>query len=225
MKKSRIIIDVLMYIVFIILMGHHITENKIHEILGIVMFILFIIHNILNLKFYKTIFKGKYNLKRFCLTSIDILLLICFIGIIISSINISSDVFKFLNIQTKSWGLKLHMLSTSWGFIVMSIHLGLHLKPLLNKINTKMKKSTFEYIYYLLFAVLIIYGIYSFIKQNYISDMFILSPFKVYNFDESPVIFYLHTFCSSLCISLIIYLINNFKIKNRKEENKNGKEK
>lgn len=213
MKKFRIIIDVLMYIIFIVLMGHHITENKIHEILGIVMFVLFIIHNLLNIKFYKTIFKGNYNLKRLFVTIIDVLLLVCFIGIIISSINISSDIFEFLNIQTKSWGLKLHMLSTSWGFIMMSIHLGLHLNPLLNKINTKMKKSTFEYIYYLLFIVLIIYGIYSFIKQNYISDMFVLSPFKAYNFEESPFVFYLHTCSSSLCIALIIYLINNFKIK------------
>lgn len=31
-----------------------------------------------------------------------------------------------LNIQTTSFGLKLHMLSTSWGFVVMSVHLGLH---------------------------------------------------------------------------------------------------
>lgn len=217
MKKFRIIIDVLMYIIFIVLMGHHITENKIHEILGIVMFILFILHNFLNIKFYKTIFKGKYNLKRLFLTTIDVWLLVCFIGIIISSINISSDVFDFFNIQTKSWGLKLHMLSTSWGFIMMSIHLGLHLNPLLNKINTKMKKSTFEYIYYLIFLLLLVYGIYSCIKLNFISDMFLLNPFKVYDFDESSFIFYLHLISSSLVIALIIYLIN--KIKRRGKEN------
>ena len=34
MKKIRIIIDVVMYLLFIILMGHHITGNNIHEILG-----------------------------------------------------------------------------------------------------------------------------------------------------------------------------------------------
>ena len=34
MKKLRIIIDVAMYIIFIILMGHHVTGNLIHEILG-----------------------------------------------------------------------------------------------------------------------------------------------------------------------------------------------
>ncbi len=61
MKKFRIFIDVLMYIVFIVLMGHHITDNLIHEILGTILFVLFIIHHILNYKYYKTIFKGKYT--------------------------------------------------------------------------------------------------------------------------------------------------------------------
>ena len=137
MKKIRIIIDVVMYLLFIILMGHHITGNHIHEILGTGTIVLFIIHNIINIKFYKIIFKGKYNLKRIFLTLIDILLLFCMIGIIVSSIIISNDVFAFLKIQTTIFGLKLHMLSTSWGFVIMSIHLGLHLNVLINKINEK----------------------------------------------------------------------------------------
>ena len=49
MKKLRIIIDVMMYIFFIILMGHHITENLIHEILGTGIIILFVLHNIINI--------------------------------------------------------------------------------------------------------------------------------------------------------------------------------
>lgn len=217
MKKLRIIIDVIMYIFFIILMGHHITENLIHEILGTGIIILFIIHNLLNIKFYKAIFKGKYNFKRLFLTLIDILLLFSMIGIIISSIIISNDVFSFLNIQTTSFDLKMHMLSTSWAFIIMSIHLGLHLNALISKINKKMKNSTFEYIYYLVFLLTLIYGIYSFIKLNFISDMFLLNPFKVYDFNESPFIFYIHVISSSLFISLIIYLFNKIK----KEEIKN----
>lgn len=217
MKKLIIIIDVIMYIFFIILMGHHITGNHIHEILGTGIIILFLIHNLINIKFYKLIFKGRYNFKRLFLTLIDILLLVSMIGIIISSIIISNDVFSFLNIQTTSFGLKLHMLSNSWAFIIMSIHLGLHLNTLISKINNKMKNSTFEYIYYLVFLIILVYGIYSFFKLNFISDMFLLNPFKVYDFDESPFIFYLHVITSSLFISLIIYLFNKIK----KEEIKN----
>ena len=207
-----------MYLLFIILMGHHITGNHIHEILGTGTIVLFIIHNIINIKFYKIIIKGKYNLKRIFLTLIDILLLFCMIGIIVSSIIISNDVFAFLKIQTTIFGLKLHMLSTSWGFVIMSIHLGLHLNVLISKINKKMKNSKFEYIYYFVFILILVYGIYSFIKMNFISDMFLLNPFKVYNFDESPFVFYLHVLSSSLFISLTIYLINSLKKGGKKIE-------
>ena len=143
------------------------------------------------------------------------------IGIIVSSIIISNDVFAFLKIQTTIFGLKLHMLSTSWGFIIMSVHLGLHLNGLINKVNNKMKNSTFEYIYYLVFLLLLAYGIYSFIKLNFISDMFLLNPFKIYDFDESPFIFYLHVISSSLFIALAIYLLNKTKRGGKKiEQNK-----
>ena len=39
---------------FIILMGYHITGNKIHEYLGVITLLLMIIHNILNIKWYKS---------------------------------------------------------------------------------------------------------------------------------------------------------------------------
>lgn len=218
MKKTKMIIDILMYLIFIILMGHHITENLIHEILGTTLFILFIIHHILNYRYYKTIFKGKYTFKRALVLITDLLLLISMICMIISAINISSDVFSFLNIPTKIWGRKLHMLSTSWGFVLMSIHVGLHLNLLINKLNKKMKDNTFEYVYYLILILLVVYGIYSFIKLNLISDMFLLNAFKYYDFNESLIIFYLHVLSSSLFIGLTMHFINNIKIKRKKEK-------
>ena len=217
MKKIRITIDVLMYLLFIVLMGHHITGNLIHEILGTTLFVLFIIHQILNYKYYKNIFKGKYTVKRTAMLIIDILLLIAMICMIISAINISSDVFAFLHVPTKIWGRKLHMLSTSWGFVLMSIHVGIHLNILINKINKKMKDNTLEYVYYLVLILIGIYGIYSFIKLNFISDMFLLNPFKYYDYNESPIIFYLHVLSSSIFIALTINFINSIKLKRKKE--------
>lgn len=217
MKKLRIAIDIMMYLLFIILMGHHITENLIHEILGTLLLILFIMHNILNIKYYKIIFKGKYTSKRVLTLIIDMLLLISVIGIIISAINISNEVFSPLNISTKIWGRKLHMLSTSWAFVLMSVHVGMHISPIMNKIYKKIKNNTFEYVYYLVLILLIIHGIYSFIKLNLISDLFLLNAFKYYDYNESPIIFYLHVTATSLLICLIVYFIS--KIKRKKEKN------
>ena len=218
MKKIKIVIDILMYLIFVILMGHHITENLIHEILGIILFILFIVHHILNYRYYKTIFKGKYNFKRVFLLIIDLLLLISMIGMMISGVIISSDVFTFLNIPTTIFGRQLHMLSTSLAFVIMSIHLGLHLGVFINKLNKKMKNSVLEYVYYLILILIVIYGVYSFKKLNFISDMFLLNAFKFYDFNESPIIFYLHVISSSLFIGLTIYFINNLKLKRKKEK-------
>ena len=213
MKKIKLVVDILMYILFILLMGHHITENFIHEILGTILFILFIFHHILNIRYFKTIFKGKYTFRRSIVLIVDILLFISMIGMIVSAINISSDVFSFLNIPTKIWGRKLHMLSTSWGFVLMSVHVGMHLNILINKLTKKMKDNMFEYVYYLIMILLVIYGIYSFIKLNLISDMFLLNAFKYYDYSELPIIFYLHVVFSSLLIGLIIYFISNIKRK------------
>ena len=218
MKKIKIVIDMLMYFIFVILMGHHITENLIHEILGTILFILFIVHHILNYRYYKTIFKGKYNFKRVFLLIIDLLLLVSMIGMMISGVIISSDVFTFLNIPTTIFGRQLHMVSTSLAFVIMSIHLGLHLGVFINKLNKKMKNSVLEYVYYLILILIVIYGVYSFKKLNFISDMFLLNSFKFYDFNESPIIFYLHVISSSLFIGITIYFINNLKLKRKKEK-------
>lgn len=114
MKKNlRIIIDIIMFILFIILMGYHITGNKTHEILGVITFVFFILHHIVNIKWYKTLFKGKYNFYRVFQIIIDAFLFVAMIGIIISSIIISSNVFSFLNIKTTMFARNLHMVSTS----------------------------------------------------------------------------------------------------------------
>lgn len=76
MKKIQLTIDTLMFICLIILMGYHITGNKVHEILGVITFIIFIIHHIINIKWYKTLPKGKYFSHRIFSTIIDFLLLI-----------------------------------------------------------------------------------------------------------------------------------------------------
>ena len=209
MKKVRLIIDILMYCLFILVMGPHITENFLHEIIGTIISVLFIIHTTLNIKFYKILFKGKYNKKRIILTLVDILLLVCMIGMIISSLIISNNVFKFLNIETTMFGKKIHMLSNSWGFILMSLHVGLHIEPLIKKIKNK--------ILYVPLFIIYIYGIYSFIKLDFINDMFLLSHFKMFNFNEHFIIYYLHVIATSIFIILTMYIINNFKLRKKEK--------
>ncbi len=200
MKKLRIIIDIIMFILIIILMGYHITDNKIHEYIGITIFVLFIIHHIINYRYYKNLFKGKYNFGRVFSLVIDALLLIAMLGTMISSIMISSEVFAFLNITTTNIGRRLHLIATSWCFILMAIHIGMHLNVFVYKLKNKLKNSNFEYAIYLLLIIAIIYGIYSFIKHNLWEDLFLLVEFKFFDYEQSPIMFYLE------CLGIVIFI-------------------
>lgn len=64
MKKIRILLDIIMTCLFIVLMGYYAMKNSTHEILGVITFALFILHNIINIKWYKSIFKGEHSFQR-----------------------------------------------------------------------------------------------------------------------------------------------------------------
>ena len=125
---------------------------------------------------------------------------------IISAVMISKEVFAFLNIERNTIGKLMHMFNQSWGFIIMSIHVGMHVIPIISKVKEKSK-----IIFYILFAISTLYGAYSFYKMNFISDMFLLNHFKMYNYEEHPAIFYLHTIFSSVLIINIVYILSNIK--------------
>ena len=82
-EKIRIVVDILMLIIMIVEYSRIITGSLVHEILGISLFILFIIHNILNIWFYRTLFKEKYNAKRIVSTVVNLSFLLCMLLTII----------------------------------------------------------------------------------------------------------------------------------------------
>lgn len=217
MKKFRIILDIVMTCLFIVLMGYYVTDNTVHEVLGTITFLLFIIHNILNIKWYKNIFKGKHNFQRIFHIIINLLLFIAMLGMMISGIMISSDVFDFLNIKTTMIGRNLHMISTAWGFILIAIHVGFHITGIMNKLNTKMKNSTLEYVYYFIIVLLIGFGIYSFISLRLWEEMFLLIHFKFFDYEQNTILFYLKYMVILFTISFVVYIILGLvkKIKNK----------
>ncbi|MDO4283341.1 MAG: hypothetical protein Q4D02_06840 [Clostridia bacterium] len=212
-KEFRIFIDISMTILLLILMGYYITENKIHETLGITLFVLFIAHNISNIKWYKSIFKGKHSFQRIFHVIINLLLLIAMFGMMISAIMITT------NVSTIVLGRKLHMIFNSWIFILIAIHIGIHLNGIMTKINKKMKNYAFEYVYYFLIVIILGFGIYSFISSGLWEDMFLLKEYKFFDYEKNSITFYLEYLSIMFFISITTYslllLIN--KIKNRKE--------
>ena len=78
-KKTRIIkriVDVSMTVLLLFLMAYQVTGEKLHEWIGIGMTAVLILHHILNLKWYASLFRGKYNAYRNVNVVINTLLLV-----------------------------------------------------------------------------------------------------------------------------------------------------
>ncbi len=76
MKKK--IVDIIMTVLLLFLMAYQVTGEALHEWIGIAMTILVILHQVLNCRWYKGLFHGRYNTYRIVTTVNNILLLCSF---------------------------------------------------------------------------------------------------------------------------------------------------
>ena len=135
-QRLRMTIDITMTILSIILMGGNylFPADLIHEILGVALFVLWAVHITLNRRWYGAIFRGKYNPYRVMQTIINCCILICTIFLMISGIILSNHIFTFLNIQGGLGFARIaHLLASHWYYLFMSLHIGLHVGMIKNK--------------------------------------------------------------------------------------------
>ena len=123
----KIAVDVFMTLALLFLMGYAFWGDVAHEWAGAGMFLLFLLHHILNGNWYKSLFKGGYTPLRVFRLIVDVLVFLAMIGLMVSGIMLSNYVFSFLNIRGgMSFARLLHMAASHWGFVLMALHLGLH---------------------------------------------------------------------------------------------------
>ena len=92
--KIKTAADILMTAALPVLMCYSIVGETAHEVIGIAMFGLLILHHILNFGWIKSLFKGKYDLRRGVNTAVNALVFMCMIGLMYSGIVISNHVFS-----------------------------------------------------------------------------------------------------------------------------------
>ena len=144
MKKTKILIDVLLLVDTILLTSVDKTGRLAHEILGIFMAILLLIHIFLNWNWIKQITKNfkKVSKKTKIMYIVNIFTMIIYLGSIIFGIIISNELFR-LKTNSNIYLVITHILFGRLSLIVMFIHIGMHLDRMLIKIKNKELKVFF----------------------------------------------------------------------------------
>lgn len=196
MKSKMIIrlsIDFAMTVLLLLLMARQLTGEAAHEWLGAGMFALWILHHILNFKWYSHIGKGKYTPPRMFQLAVNLLLFISMAGTMLSAVILSREVFRFLPISGGiSLARSMHILCAFWSFVLMALHLGLHWNMILGHIGRAaglVLPRPARTALGIAGAAAAVYGLYAFLKNQLLSYLFLTPHFVYFDFERPVILF------------------------------------
>ena len=261
LNKIRLPLDIMMTLVSIVLMGGNylFPADIVHEILGVALFVLWAIHIFLNRRWYASlaqasklitstnandrrsyggIFKGKYNPYRIMQTVINCCILLCTIFLMISGIILSNQLFTFLNIQSGLGFARIaHLLASHWYYLFMSLHIGLHVGVIANKMrhpapinchpelvsgsstNEMPKQVRHDKLHKIIPRIILVlvcaYGLYAFIARGVWKYLILRQQFFFFDLERGYVLFVLDYISIIILFSTILHLIASRLKKNR----------
>ena len=185
-KKS---VDALMTVLLLCLMAYQVTGETLHEWGGIAMTVLLVVHHILNFKWYKSLFRGKYNAYRVVTVTVNTLLLASIALTALCGMAMSSHAVPFLyGVLPVSFARRFHLAMSFWSFILMGFHLGLHIPAMTAGLKWNGKIKT---VVAAVFAVASGAGFWLFVKNGIPEYIFFRTPFAFFDYDKAAVLVFL----------------------------------
>ena len=191
-RNMNRVIDLLMTLLLPLLMAYSLIGETFHEVIGTLMLVLFILHLILHRRWWKAVPKGRYNAYRAFITILNLILLVLMLAQPLSGIAMSHHLYTFLPFTgIAATARDVHLVLGYWSYVLMSIHLGLHMELVIRTITRgKEQKPAIQWIGRILVLLISAYGIYAFIKRGLPGYMFMQIMFAFFDFGE-PVVFFI----------------------------------
>ena len=185
MKQNNLrrTIDIGMTVLLLLQMAYQVMGEAAHEWLGMGMTALVIVHQLLNRRWYGAMLKGRYNAYRAVSACVNVLLLISFALTAFCGMAMSNYAVPFLyGIVRVSFVRVTHLSMSHWSFVLMGLHLGLHVPVMLAKL--KMKDGTRRALDMACAAVAGV-GLWLFFKNGMPNYLFFRVPFAFLDYEKA----------------------------------------
>lgn len=208
MKSKTIIkrvVDVALTVTLLLLMAFQVTEQLAHEWLGVTMFALTIVHQLLNRKYYAALFKGRYHALRVFQLIVNTLLLLSFMCTALSGMMMSRFATPFMNgILPSSIVRQGHLALSHWSFVLMGLHLGLHF----GIITSRMKNRAVRIVLAVVMTGISVYGFYLFFSSDILNYMLFKNPFAFLDYSKPCWLVLLENLAMLLAWAFAAYLLS-----------------
>jgi len=191
-KKTRIIkriVDVSMTVLLLFLMAYQVTGEKLHEWIGIGMTAVLILHHILNLKWYASLFRGKYNAYRNVNVVINTLLLVSITLTALCGMAMSAYAVPFMyGMLPVTFARRFHLVMSFWSFVLMGVHLGLHVPAMTAGM---FRNGKAKWIAAAAAALVAGIGFWCFFRNRIPDYLFFRTPFAFFDYEKAAVVVFL----------------------------------
>lgn len=190
------------------LMAYSLIGERKHEILGVIMFGLFLVHHALNFGWWRGIAKGAYSLPRILLAGTNLLLLMIMTALAVSGVISSRHLFTFLPVISHvNLFRKIHVAASNWGLLLMAFHLGLHWNVICSRVKWNIRKSDGICVKGI-YLMIPLYGIWAFMKRGIADYLFLKTEYVFFDFSEPVALFVI----DYLTIIVLFAAIGNYVI-------------
>ena len=202
-NKFRMPLDILITLLSIILMGGTILfpNDRVHQICGIALVILWVVHIVFNRRWYGALFKGQYKPYRIMQLIVNCDVLICALLLLISGLLMAWFIPSVWVGGTLGFARTTHLLASHWYYIFMALHIGLHGGMLVNQLKIH------GLIPRIICILISLYGIYAFIIRGVWKYMFGLQQFFFFDFSRGYILFALDYISIIVLFATIIHYI------------------
>ena len=205
------IVDAVLTVLLLFLMACQVTGDVLHEWLGIGMTITLILHHILNRKWYQSVFKGKYTPYRITMTAVNAFMLAAIALTALSGMAMSGHavpfMYGFINVMTAR---TLHLAMSYWSFILMGVHIGLHIKAMTAKLPDN-GKIVFKVILTGISGV----GLWLFLKSGIINYITFQTHFAFLDYTTAKWLIILQNLAMLLFFVLVGYVLSEVTTKGK----------
>ena len=209
-NKLRLPLDILMTILSVILMGGTMLfpDDRVHQICGIALVVLWAVHVVLNRRWYGLLFKGKYQPYRIMQLIVNCGVLICALLLMISGLLMAWFIPSEWVGGALGFARITHLLASHWYYIFMAFHIGLHGAMLASKCFDKLSSRVWQIVPRIICILISLYGIYAFIIRGVWKYMFGLQQFFFFDFERGYVLFALDYISIIVLFGTVAYYIS-----------------
>ena len=192
--KFKISVDVVMTVFLFLLMAYHLIRGAAHEWASMLFVVLIVVHQILNRRWWKGLFHGRYTKLRVFQIFCTVCLLAAAVGLVWSGFVLSRHVFSFIP-QPRGGRVTaqiVHLSMAYWAFILAGLHLGFNRNVMQGLMRRFMKPSHVrDEIVQTGILAISVYGMYVLLDRYVWKYLFMQTRFVMSDTKGNPLAFFL----------------------------------